>query len=133
MDRAYVRTCYKERSWCGRSKNYIIPDNTIQHAGIILGVGNITGHSHKYFPQESNGYFGRLKSVQNLSAVTGACLMIRKNVFEELGGFDERFVLAFNDVDLCLRLREKGYLNNFYTLRRTYTTMSLKPEDMIIH
>ncbi|MCR4290994.1 MAG: glycosyltransferase family 2 protein [Candidatus Scalindua sp.] len=96
------------------------PSNTIQHAGIILGVGIIAGHSHKYFPQESNGYFGRLKVVQNLSAVTGACLMIRKNVFEELEGFDERFVLAFNDVDLCLKLRDKGYLIIFTPYAELY-------------
>ena len=96
------------------------PDNTIQHAGIILGVGNITGHSHKCFPQESNGYFGRLKSVQNLSAVTGACLMIRKNVFEEIEGFDEGFILAFNDIDLCMKLREKGYLIVFTAYSELY-------------
>ena len=96
------------------------PGNTIQHAGIILGVGNITGHSHRCFTQESNGYFGRLKVVQNISVVTGACLMIRKDVFEELEGFDERFVLAFNDIDLCMKLREKGYLIIFTTYAELY-------------
>lgn len=96
------------------------PDKTIQHAGIILGVGNITDHSHKHFTQESNGYFGRLKIVQNISAVTGACLMIRKDVFEELEGFDERFILAFNDTDLCMRLREKGYLILFTSYAELY-------------
>jgi len=118
IERMLEHTIRKEVGAVGAKLYY--PDNTIQHAGIILGVGNITGHSHKYFPQESNGYFGRLKSVQNLSAVTGACLMIRKTVFEELEGFDERFVLAFNDIDLCLKLRDKGYLIIFTPYTELY-------------
>jgi GT2 family glycosyltransferase len=84
-------------------------DDTIQHAGVILGVGGIAGHAHRHFPRSAAGYARRLAVVQNLSAVTGACLMIRKPVFEEVGGFDERFVLIYNDVDLCLRLRQRGY------------------------
>jgi len=86
------------------------PDGTIQHAGIIIGMGGVAGHSHQYYPSESFGYFGRPKIIQNVSGVTGACMMLRKSVFQEVGGFDERFALAFNDVDLCLKIREKGYL-----------------------
>ena len=86
------------------------PDKTIQHAGVIIGIGGIAGHSHKYFTKISNGYVGRLQIVQNLSAVTGACLMMRREVFEEAKGFDEEFLLALNDVDLCLKIREMGYL-----------------------
>lgn len=86
------------------------PDNTIQHAGVILGVGGIAGHSHKYFPMGSYGYIGRLCIAQNLSAVTGACLMTRKDVFNAVGGFDEGYAFAFNDVDLCMKIRDKGYL-----------------------
>ena len=86
------------------------PDDTIQHGGVILGIGGIAGHSHKFFPRASFGYFRRLVVVQNLSAVTGACLMMRKDVFNEVEGFDEGYPLAFSDVDICLKVREKGYL-----------------------
>jgi len=86
------------------------PDNTIQHAGVVVGLGGVAGHSHKYFPREHSGYYGRLISVQNLSAVTGACMMVKRRVFEEVGGFDEEFPVAFNDIDFCLKVREKGYL-----------------------
>ncbi len=86
------------------------PDDTIQHAGVILGLGGVAGHSHKHFARDSNGYCYRPKIVQNLSAVTAACLMMRRTVFKEIGGFDEKYSHAFNDVDLCLRIRERGYL-----------------------
>jgi GT2 family glycosyltransferase len=87
------------------------PDDSIQHAGVIVGVGGVAGHSHKYFPKNDPGYFGSLISVHNVSAVTAACLMVRKQVFQEVNGFDEDFILAFGDVDLCLRILLKGYLN----------------------
>lgn len=86
------------------------PDGTVQHAGVILKLGGLAGHSHKYFARKSFGYRGRLKIVQNLSAVAGACLMIRKDVFGEVGGFDEGYSHTFNDIDLCLKIRERGYL-----------------------
>ncbi|HBE44061.1 MAG TPA: hypothetical protein DDW17_01075 [Deltaproteobacteria bacterium] len=86
------------------------PDDKIQHAGIVIGMGGIAEHPHKYFHRKSQGYMKRLLFIQNVSAVTGACLMVRKEVFQEIGGFDEEFPLAFNDVDLCLRIRDKGYL-----------------------
>ena len=86
------------------------PDDTIQHAGVIIGIASSAGHSHKHAPRQSPGYFRRLEVIQNVSAVTAACLMIRKEVFLEVDGFDERYTLAFNDVDLCLKIREKGYL-----------------------
>lgn len=91
----------------------IYPNNTIQHAGIIIGIiGNppVGGHAHRYFPASSPGYFGRIQCIQNVSAVTAACMMLRKDVFKEIGGFDENLAVAFNDVDLCLKIREKGYL-----------------------
>ena len=86
-------------------------DGTLQHCGIVLGFNGIAEHIGRGLPRIHMGYMGRLKVVQNLSAITGACLMVRKNVFTEVGGFDESFPLAFNDVDLCLRIRQKGYWN----------------------
>ncbi len=85
-------------------------DNTIQHAGVILGIGGIAAHGHRGLSGNEPGYMGRLQCVQNLSAVTAACLMMRKTVFAEVGGFDEEYSVAFNDVDLCLKIRQKGYL-----------------------
>jgi GT2 family glycosyltransferase len=96
---------------CVGAKLYY-PNDTIQHAGIIVGLGGVAGHSHKYFPREDRGYFFRLKLTQNLSAVTGACLLIRKAVYEEVGGLDDtNLAVAFNDVDLCLKVAGAGYLN----------------------
>jgi len=87
-------------------------DETIQHAGVIVGLGGVAGHSHKYFPRESSGYFHRLKVIQNLSAVTAACLVVRKSVYEQVGGLEEDGLrIAFNDVDFCLKVREAGYRN----------------------
>lgn len=91
------------------------PDNTIQHAGIVLGLGahRSAGHTHYGMPKENLGYMGRLCYTQNVTAVTGACLMVKKSVYEEVGGLDENFRVALNDVDFCLKLRQKGYLNIF--------------------
>ena len=87
------------------------PDESIQHAGVIVGLGGVAGHSHKYYPRQHPGYFRRLETVQNISAVTAACLMVRKQIFQEVNGFDENYPLAFGDVDLCLAILKKGYLN----------------------
>ena len=89
------------------------PDLTIQHAGIVVGIQNIAGHAHKNFHRNAFGYMNRLKIIQNVSAVTGACLAVRKSVFEEAGGMDEKFAFAFNDVDLCLKFLKHGYRNIF--------------------
>jgi glycosyltransferase involved in cell wall biosynthesis len=87
-------------------------DETIQHAGVIIGLGGVAGHSHKYFPRSASGYFCRLKIVQNLSAVTAACLIVRKSIYEQVGGLEEAALrIAFNDVDFCLKVREAGYRN----------------------
>ena len=86
-------------------------DDTVQHAGIIVGIGGIAGHAHKYFLKDDAGYFSRAKAVQNLSAVTAACMMVRAETFESLGGFDEQNLpIAYNDVDFCLRLRRENLL-----------------------
>lgn len=86
------------------------PDNTVQHAGVILGIGGVAGHSHVNFERNDDGFAGRLKIVQNLSAVTAACLMIRRNVYEEVNGLNENLAVAFNDIDFCLKVRKQGYL-----------------------
>ena len=86
------------------------PNGRVQHGGIIIGIKNLVYEAHKYFHRKHPGYMGRLKIVHNVSAVTGACLMTRKEVFQEVGGFDENLQVAYNDVDLCLKIREKGYL-----------------------
>lgn len=86
------------------------PDDTIQHAGVILGIGGVGSHAHRTLYRDDPGYFGRAKIVQNLSAVTAACLMIRREVYTEIEGLDEKYKVAFNDVDLCMKAREKGYL-----------------------
>lgn len=85
------------------------PSGRIQHAGVILGVGGVAGHSHKYFKPGHPGYFGRLVLPQTLSAVTGACLMVRRDTWQAVGGLDEQHLgIAFNDVDFCLRVGELG-------------------------
>lgn len=96
------------------------PDKTIQHAGIIIGINNIAEHAFKYFPQDANGYFMRLKIAHNLSAVTGALLMTKKAIFNEVGGFDEGYPVAFNDIDYCLKVRQKNYLVVFTPYTKAY-------------
>ena len=87
----------------------LYPDHTIQHAGVIVGVGGVAAHAHARLGRDDNGYFGRLAVHHNVSAVTAACLLVRRSVYEAVGGFDERLAIAFNDVDFCLRVREAGY------------------------
>ena len=86
------------------------PDDTIQHAGIAVGLLTLAGHLHRGFDRYHPGYMGRLVYAQDFSAVTGACLMVRKTVWDEIGGLDESFEVAFNDVDFCMRIRKAGYL-----------------------
>ncbi len=92
---------------CGAMLYY--PDDTIQHAGIITGLGGYAGHSHKYHKRGGSGYMFRLATVQDFSAVTAACLLVRTAVFDAVGGMDEAFTVAFNDVDFCLRVRDAGW------------------------
>jgi len=86
-------------------------DDTIQHAGVVLGLRGLANHSHKNFPHHSFGYFGKLCSVSNYSAVTGACLMCRRDLFQQVRGFEEELAVAFNDVDFCLKILKEGYFN----------------------
>ncbi len=95
-------------------------NDTVQHGGVIVGIGGVAGHAHKHFFCGENGYFGRLKIVQNFSAVTAACMLVRKSVFNQVGGFTEELSHAFNDVDLCLKIREEGYLVVYTPFSRLY-------------
>ncbi|RYH68012.1 MAG: glycosyltransferase family 2 protein [Alcaligenaceae bacterium] len=88
------------------------PNKTLQHGGVVLGIGGVASHSHKLVPQGNLGYFGRASLIQSFSAVTAACLVVRKNLYERVGGLDEKNLkVAYNDVDFCLRLREIGFRN----------------------
>ena len=87
------------------------PDDTIQHAGVLVGLCGVAGHIGSCQPRGSAGYFGRMLLAQQLTAVTAACLLVRKSVYDEVGGLDEQLRVAFNDVDLCLRIDAKGYRN----------------------
>jgi O-antigen biosynthesis protein len=125
----------------------LYPDNTIQHSGVILGINSISipfengvaEHAHKHFPKSSDGYFGRLNVIQNFSAVTAACMMVRKELFEKVGGFDEQNLkVSFNDIDLCLKIRELGYrivytpyaeLYHYESLSRGYEDTQEKSEQ----
>lgn len=97
-------------------------DKTIQHAGVVLalGVHRTAGHSHYGQHRDNLGYMGRLCYAQNVSAVTGACLLVKKELFEQVGGLDESFAISLNDVDFCLKLRQKGYLNVFTPFAELY-------------
>lgn len=96
------------------------PDNTIQHAGLGLGLLTLAGHYHRNFPKEHPGYMGRLIYAQDVTGVTAACLMVKKSVYEEVHGLDETFEVAFNDVDFCMKIRQKGYLIVFTPFAELY-------------
>ncbi|GAB4226970.1 MAG: hypothetical protein Kow0049_06660 [Stanieria sp.] len=89
----------------------LYPDKTIQHAGVVLGIGGVASHSHKGYPSLLPGYFGQVITINNYSAITGACLMCRREVFEQVNGFEEKLAIAYNDVDFCLKLVQQGYRN----------------------
>jgi len=96
-------------------------DNTIQHAGVGIGLGGAAGHLHLRFPRHSFGYFNRLNVIQNVSAVTGALMMVERRIYEQLNGFDEDlFKIAYNDVDFCLRAIKAGYRNIFTPYAQAY-------------
>jgi glycosyltransferase involved in cell wall biosynthesis len=96
---------------CVGAKLYY-PNETIQHAGVVCGLGGVANHAHRHFRRDSPGYFGRLWTIHNVSAVTAAVVLLRKSVFDEVGGLDEQGLpVAFNDVDLCLKVMQAGYRN----------------------
>jgi GT2 family glycosyltransferase len=87
----------------------LYPNGRVQHAGLAIGMLGVAGHCFRFLPSEAGGYFGHAKVIRNTSGVTGACMMVRRRVFDEVGGFDEALAVAFNDVDFCLRVRKSGY------------------------
>ena len=98
-----------------------LPNKTIQHAGVVLGVGGIVEHAFRHFPAEEPGVCRQLQMTRNYSAVTGACLLTRRDVFQEVGGFDEeQLPVTFNDVDLCLKMRRAGYLIVYTPFAKLY-------------
>ena len=103
-----ISTCQQEGVGAAGAKLFY-PDNTVQHAGVVIGFGGIAGHLYTNASREDTGYMRRLVSAQAVSAVTGACMMVRADLYRALQGLDEEFAVAFNDVDFCLRIREAGY------------------------
>ena len=102
-----LQNCQQENVAAVGVKLYY-PDDTIQHAGVVLGLGGIAGHIMCRASREDPGYFGRMISVQEISAVTAACMMVKKSEFDSVKGFDETFQVAFNDIDLCMKFRAAG-------------------------
>ncbi|WP_454970482.1 glycosyltransferase [Dorea sp.] len=107
--REMLSNCQREEVGAVGVKLYY-PDNTVQHAGVIVGIGGVAGSVFVGLKRGYTGYMHRASIQQNLSAVTAACMMVKKSVFEEVGGFEEKLKVAFNDIDFCLKIREKGYL-----------------------
>ncbi len=97
-------------------------DNTIQHAGVVIGLGahRSAGHTHYKMPREHLGYMGRLCYAQNITAVTAACLLVKRSIYDEVGGLDETFTISLNDVDFCLKIGRKGYRNIFTPFAELY-------------
>ncbi|PTB20706.1 glycosyl transferase family 2 [Trinickia symbiotica] len=89
----------------------LYPNDTLQHAGVIIGIGGVAGHSHKCMDKRQPGYFSRTLLRSSMCAVTAACLVVRQSIFKQVGGLDEELQVAFNDVDFCLRVRKAGYRN----------------------
>lgn len=104
-----VGLCQRDDTGIVGAKLYY-PDDTVQHCGVVVGLGGFAGHVLMLSTPQDAGYFGRLKAVQDITAVTAACLMIKRSVFDEIKGLDEDFIVALNDVDLCLKVRTAGKL-----------------------
>ena len=104
----------------------IFPNETIQHAGITMGIGGVAGHAFKHLPRDADGYFSQLQVVRNTSGVTAACLLTRHDVFKKVDGLDEvNLAIGFNDVDFCLKIREAGYLIIYTPFAELYHYESL--------
>ncbi|TXH66919.1 MAG: glycosyltransferase [Thiothrix sp.] len=110
LNELLTHACRQEIGCVGAKLYY--SNGQIQHAGVILGLGHVAGHAHRFAERNADGYFGRLKLVQNYSAVTAACLVVRREIYEQVGGLNEQdLAVAYNDVDFCLRVQAAGYRN----------------------
>jgi glycosyltransferase involved in cell wall biosynthesis/SAM-dependent methyltransferase len=110
------------------------PDDRLQHGGVVLGIGGVAGHAMKYVAKDDIGYMGRAVIIQNYTAITAACLLLRREVFDEVSGFEsEHLAVAFNDVDLCIRIFQKGYYNLWTPYAELYHHESATrgPEDTL--
>ena len=107
------------------------PDDTIQHAGVVIGFGGIAGHCFVHQSRKDTGYFSRIICAQNYSAVTAACMLVKRSVFEEVGGLTTELAVAFNDVDFCLKVGRAGYriVYNPYVEMYHYESKSRGLED----
>lgn len=104
--------CVAMQPWAGIvGAKLLYPNNTVQHGGVLVGVGGVAGHAFLRLPKDATGYFNHNLLARNMMAVTGACMVMRRNVWNELNGLDEKLKVAFNDVDLCVRSHMLGYLN----------------------
>ena len=114
---------------CGARLFY--PDGDLQHGGIVMGIGGVAGHIHQRSDGEFTGYFNRIIAQQDISGVTAACMLVKKSVFELVGGLNEDLAVAFNDVDFCLKIREAGYriVYNPYATMTHYESKSRGYED----
>ena len=126
-----VSHCIRPDIGCVGAKLFYSND-TIQHGGVIIGIGEVAGHAHKYFPRSSSGYVDRLAHTQQMSAVTAACLLVRRHIYNKVGGLNEKDLrIAFNDVDFCLRIHSLGYRNIFtpYACLYHHESISRGTED----
>lgn len=98
----------------------LFPDDTFQHAGCVLGLGGVAGHIYVGHPKIQHGMLDRTLTIHNTSAVTGACLMVKKSIYKEVGGMDEKLEVAFNDIDFCISVRERGYKNIYTPFAQLY-------------
>ena len=107
------------------------PDGDVQHAGIVMGIGGVAGHVHAKAKPEDYGYFNRIIAQQDISGVTAACMLVKREVYDKVGGLNEDLKVAFNDVDFCLRIREAGYriVYNPYAMMKHYESKSRGYED----
>jgi O-antigen biosynthesis protein len=103
----------------------------VQHAGVVLGLGGVAGHAFLGMDGNEGGYFGRAVVASNWSALTGACLLVRRSIYLKVGGLDERLAIAFNDIDFCIKVRNAGYRNVLAPNSRLYhyESASRGPED----
>lgn len=125
-----LATCQRREVGVVGAKLYY-PNDTVQHAGVILGIGGVAGHAFIGLPREYSGYMHKASLQQNLSAVTAACMMVKRSVYEAVGGFTEELAVAFGDVDFCLKVRELGYLVAYdpYVELYHYESKTRGPED----